>query len=294
MKHYLLGETMGHTIGDTAFLHNGAAKDDVVAPAGLTLDTSVLLANDPGSAKFIGFYDPSSPNAALSSIDNGGITYDPTTHKITFNDPTVTGFDYIIQVGNNGTYSVAHVTLTPHLGAELLQNWSFENPAVPAGDSWIGASSLPGWGSDAGGHALEVISNAYLGAGMTGGDPARQSLDTQASPGGVSIEQVITDFSGGHIQLSVSVAAEQVVANGVTYETTPGSVLTISWNHHAVMTVTEDSFRDPVTHAINYDSFKTFTVEVDAHGSDTLGISDSGTGFAGYALDWASTKEWIV
>jgi hypothetical protein len=286
---------MGHHVGDTAFQNNSAAKDDVVAPTGLTLDPSVLLANDPGSATFVGFYDPSSPNAAVLSVQNGAITYDPSTNLITFNDPTVTQFDYIIRVGN-GTFSWAHVTLAQHLGDELVQNWDFMSPAVPAGDSWTTASPLPSWGNDANGHgALEVISNAYLGAGMTGGDPANQSLDSQSSPGGVSVSQTISDISGGHIKLTVSVSAEEVISGGQTYDTTGGSVLKISWNGQTVITITEDDFRDPVTHAINYDAFKTFTADnLDAHGADTIGISDTGNGFAGYAVDWVSAKEWIV
>jgi hypothetical protein len=277
---------MGHTIGDNAFLNNHAAQDDVVAPAAATIDISALLANDPGSAVFVGFYDPSHPGltaghtTGLTSLDGGGITWDG-GHTITFNDPTVTGFDYIVRMAN-GTFSTAHVTLTPHLSEELVVNSDFTDPSVPSG-GWTGFQSIPGWNNDSG-QSLELISNAYL-PGMTGGDPTNQSLDSEASPGGVTISQTLADFAGGKVLITVKVAAEQVAGY------TPDGDLTVSWNNTPVLTLHPGDLPDD-------NSFHTFTVSVDPSlvlGGDKITIHDSSTtGYAGYAVDFVSAKEWIV
>jgi VCBS repeat-containing protein len=159
---------------------------------------------------------------------------------------------------------------------QLLSNNSFE-------DGSISSTQIPGW-TNLGGTFLEVVDRTFLGIGGDG-----HLLDTQGTPGGITIAQTIDVATGDHATLSFSLAAE-LTGSGLH----PGSTLSFTWDGVVVKTITEDDFRD-ANGNMQWNTLKTFTVDVVGQaGADTLSIHDSGTALVGYALDWVKVQEWIV
>jgi VCBS repeat-containing protein len=159
---------------------------------------------------------------------------------------------------------------------QLLSNNSFEGGN-------ISSTQIPGW-TNLGGTFLEVVGQTFLGIGGDG-----HLLDTQGTPGGITIAQTIDVATGDHATLSFSVAAE-LTSSGLH----PGSTLSFTWDGVVVKTITEDDFRD-ANGNMQWNTLKTFTVDVVGQaGADTLSIHDSGTALVGYALDWVKVQEWIV
>ena len=124
---------------------NNAAKDDHVGVDHFTFTKADLLANDPGGANKNGnmFFgdtvaDQNNQSAYLAAhgitdVNNDGV------YEIGVG---ATDIDYYVQIGNNGTWSKAHVDVdapTPpppvaHDGA-LMANWDFENHKQAGGDN---------------------------------------------------------------------------------------------------------------------------------------------------------------
>jgi hypothetical protein len=114
-------------------------------------------------------------------------------------------------------------------------------------------------------------------------------LDTQGTPGGVTIAQTVDVATGDHFTLSFSVAAEQI-SDGRH----PGSTLSFTWDGVVVKTISEADFRDS-NGVMHWNTLKTFTVDIVGQaGPDTLSIHDNGTGLVGYALDWVKLEGWVL
>ncbi|WP_411287953.1 VCBS domain-containing protein, partial [Phenylobacterium sp.] len=148
--------------------------------------------------------------------------------------------------------------------AQLLQDFSFETGAA-------------GWTNH--GPGLEIIPNGYFG--ISGSDG--KMLDTQATPGGITISQTVDVATGQRATLTFSVAAER--SPGGLH---PNSTLSFEFNGVVVKTITEADLAA-------YNQLRTFTVDVVGQaGADTLRIHDNGTGSVGYALDWVRLDGWIL
>lgn len=244
--------------------HNSAAKDDVVTTQTFTVND--LLANDPGSAHNFTFLDN-------HVVANGDGTYSLAEG--------FSSFEYKVQLAN-GAWSEAEVTSTGHM-EQLLQNFSFENE--PTVGAVTGFSQIAGW-NNLGGTMLEICNTTVYNVGGDG-----HWLDTQASPGGITIGQTVDDLvAGQHAKLSLSVTPEL----NAQWNLHPNSTLTITWDGQVVLQLTEADFKDSSGNVV-YNHLKTFSVDVVGHGGgDSLVIHDDGTGLVGYALDWVKLDAWVV
>jgi hypothetical protein len=282
---------------DTSLAHNNAAKDDCLSfNWANTYNLSDLLANDPGSAHGVTF-------GAGVILNPGGTTFSLA--------PGVTGFNYTEQIGN-GTFSTAHVDLMGRASGELVQNSSFEDPrgsdaasggtslvnGVPTGGYTFGPT-LPGW-TNVNGVSLEDVTTQYGGFSTPGNNPADTHwLDTQASPGGIDISQVL-NLSAGSAHMAFVVAAEPpiTVPGGQVFSQDPHEKLTFSLDGKAVGSYADGSssisladFKD-----VGAGVFKAFTFDVNglAAGNHTLEVASSGANaFVGYALDSVSVQQII-
>ncbi len=271
---------MGQTATSKSAAVNEAAKDDLtcVSHDG-SFALSALMANDPGSAKFVSFTPVQ------------GLTFDPIHGTFTI-DGTFDlskGFDYTEQMGNgHGTFSTAHVSFDTNavwhgdtiLGADLVQNSSFE--ADPVSGQYSSFGSLTDWHTVAGGASLEVVTAGYYGINGDG-----HWLDTKGSPGGIDISQQINVGAGQAAQLSINVASEDLAALGRS--TDPNAHLEVLFDNHVVLDVTVASLaaQGPAN------NFQTLTANVTGQaGGDTIEIKDVGTttgeNYVGFALDSVS------
>src|SRR5262245_14488383 len=216
---------MAQTPASKSALTNGAAKDDHVGLDGdITFTIQDLLANDPGGAAKLGvasqFFFGSNQdfNAQKAYLDLHHINYD---HDLmSFDRDTVftltsesTDIDYMVQIGNKGTWSEAHVDVTApepappvdtHHNGGLVAEWNFENHTQANGDEvgiptgfwdlsqWVSnyEAQNPGFtfGEDAG--------TGFAGYTQVHGVDGQRALDTAASPGNIFL-QAIPEGRGG-------------------------------------------------------------------------------------------------
>jgi hypothetical protein len=262
--------------------NNNAAKDDSLTFGNGIYSTGDLLANDPGSAKFVGFVNADgSPDADITRNPDGTFLV----------KPGVTHFSYEIQVGN-GTYSIANVDVSaqqgPVAGPELVNNWSFEQDQTTSGGAYAAFQTLPGWNTDVGSAALEVVSKGCSGIQDDG-----HWLDTQASPGPIDISQVLNMTAGEHAQMAFQVAAEDIAAANLT--TSANEVLKVNFGGETVAQVTLDDFRTGPGGAIDYNNFHTFYASVVGGTDDTLRLVSSGaSNNVGFAVDSVSVKALVM
>jgi len=274
----------------TSAANSQAAKDDC-----LTLNpyndynNADLLANGPGSAH----------NIAIPGVTVGA---DGSFHLAW----GVTSFDYTVQMGN-GTLSTAHVNLGARVGPELVQNWSFEDPrpgATVNGGSLVNGqqvggytsgSDLPGWTNLNPAVSLEDVSVQYGGFNtpIIGGSDDHW-LDTQGSPGGIDISQVLQMSAGqAHLEFVVAKEPDITVPGGATYAQDPNEVLHIMLGKAGSMTevgsVTVSDFTTPGV-------FKAFDFDTNvAAGANTLEIKSTGAStYVGFALDSVSVHQMVA
>ena len=261
-----------HLIGDTAASMNNAAKDDLICTLRDELSVQDLMANDPGSAVFVGFGDGNDPLPA-------GIMFDPITEMLTVDWTVVgaAGFDYTVRMAN-GTYSTAHVGgVAPIEGDDLFVD-SFETYTdTTAGDEgWGIVANLAenGWTST--GAAAEIVESGYQGIVSLDGT---NWLDTQATAGPIDIARTVSDPNGGSAQITLSVATEQFGS----YLT--GGTLDVYWNGDVVLQIAPDL--DPVN------VFQTYQVTVDSEtGDNTLRIVDTAAATnVGFAVDLVGVSD---
>lgn len=257
---------------DQAFVMNNAAKDDLFCMAKTEFSIQDLLANDPGSAAFVGL---------LGDPDPAGVTI--VSGIITVNWLEATGgFDYVIRMAN-GTYSTAHVGgLAPVVGDSLFFD-SFETytPVASFGDYYTADLSQHGWTSS--GAAAEIVNSGYQGIGSTDPLDLTHWLDTQASPNGIDITHEVLDADGGYAQITLSVSNE--VFTGYM---TPQSSLAIVWNGTVVDTIVNADF-------LANNTFQQFTFTVASlTGSNSLQIHDTVDGLnVGFAIDFVGVSNLV-
>lgn len=266
------------SVDSHSYLMNSAAKDDVLqTTASNVYNLSALLANDPGSAHFVGF----GTNGAQTIP---GLSFNLIAGTFTIDASLFTGtsFTYTIQMAN-GTFSQATVNLLTHESGELLHNWSFEADTVTGDYQTFG--SVTGWNTVTGSAALEVVTAGYGGIFGDG-----HWLDTQASTGPIHISQITDVVTGAHADLAITVSLEQFPP---AYLTDSAEVLHIKWNGTEVLAIT---YADLLAKAGATDAFYTYHVDVIGQaGADTVDISSTGANTnVGYALDSVSLHEFIV
>jgi hypothetical protein len=248
-------------------LVNNAAKDDCLA-SGISGHYSVndLLANDPGSATFVGL--------------GSGVTLNPDGSLAIGSG--VSQFEYTIRMAN-GTYSTATAYVAQPTGPELVNNGSFEVDQTTSGGAYAAFDNLPGWTTAADSAKLEVVSAGYSGIGGDG-----HWLDTQGSPGPIDISQVLALSAGEHAQMTFSVAAEDIIAANLT--TSSSEKLDFMFGGNVVKEVTMADFTD-AHGVIDYNAFHSFTANVVGGANDTLQIASHGaSGNVGFAIDSVSVK----
>ncbi len=252
------------SLASKSYLLNNAAKDDWLhTNLDNIYDLFAITGNDPGSAKFIGFN-----TVGVTLNPDGTFNVDPNAH--------LSSFEYTVQMAN-GTFSKATVHLD-HLGAELLQNFSFESGQTTSGGAWQSFGALPDWTTQAGSAPLEVVSAGYFGINGDG-----HWLDTQASNGPIDIGQTLDLATGATAQLSFSVAAEDI--GGLL--TSAAEHLLFIWDGVVVADVQQADLGD-------YNNFHQFALDVVGHdGVDTLEIASTGADTnVGMALDYVSLHQW--
>ena len=262
--------------------HAQAAKDDCLSlnPQGL-YNTSDLLANDPGSARVVAINVPGT-NTSVAVGTNGSFT-------LLFG---VTSFTYTEQIGN-GTLSTAQVHVAAKVGAELVQNWSFEDSGssgVPPG-GFTSSETLPGWTNLNPTVALEDVTAQYGGFLMPITDGTDNFwLDSQGSPGGIDIGQQL-QMAAGQAHMEFMVAREpDVLAGGAVYAQDSHEELHFILDGQDVKTL---SFAD-FTKGPGF--FQAFDVDTNvASGPHVLEIKSTGaSAFVGYAIDSVSVRQMVA
>jgi hypothetical protein len=203
-------------------LKNNAAKDDIVGHDGdfnFTIDD--LLSNDPGGANKDGshfFFGVANANGTIPTMQEQidyllghGIHANVTDGKFVSFDVTTTAtdFDYCVQIGNNGTWSQAHVTVedTPdappvdtHHNGDLMAEWTFENHTVAAGDDTgtpTGFWNLNNWAaSHPNTYGQDADNFGFTDNIQVHGADGHRALDTAGSPGNIFL-QAIPEGRGG-------------------------------------------------------------------------------------------------
>jgi hypothetical protein len=301
-------------------LKSGAAKDDALGADGhFTFSIADLLANDPGGAAkadvatqfFFGSGADQQHQAeylqAHGIVDLGGGNYQLGSNAI--------DFQYSVQMGNKGTWSTADVDVTApapvptlKLGAELLQNWNFEQDNANNDNGFVDLTNIAGWNSEPDTANPMQVQHAKFTpfTGFAAGE--QQWLDTSGSPGNIHISQDIEITTGAKAQLSVSVAAENIkYFNGSTdniYRPDSDDLLQFKLNGETVKEIKLADFAD-ANGEVDWNNFHEFTVDVKGGvGLDHFEIVSSGMdqytdaasgvihGYAGFAIDHVSLQEW--
>lgn len=276
-KFEIPSEKDNHSIGDTAAVYNNAAKDDLICTLKTEFSVQELMANDPGSAAFVGFGDG---DDALPA----GVSFDEATQMLTVDWALVPdGFDYTIRMAN-GTYSTAHVGGVAPVAGDSLFLDSFETytDTTALDEGWGIVASLAEHGWTSAGAAAEIVESGYQGIVSLDGI---NWLDTQATGGAIDITHVVSDPNGGSAQITLSVATEQFTAGATNYLT--GGSLEVYWNGVLELTILPDT--DPAN------VFQTFQVVVDSNvGDNTLQIVDTADPTnVGFAVDLVGVVDWV-
>jgi len=291
-------------------LLSGAAKDDHVGQDGdFTFTIADLLANDPGGAAkadvskqfFFGSTaadqaDQAGYMAAHGIIDNHDGTFTLKSDAI--------DFDYFVQIGNRGTWSVAHVDVTapppePHQG-DLLFSENFDGYINLSDAPQFGVIDLNAKNGWTGAAHTELGANGYANIPTTSGDDVSAYwLDTQNSPGPIDISHGFDDPTGGQVQLSFDISLQNIDYQGKHYETDPNAAIEFRIDGNAVASI---SYGDLIND-VGFNAMKHFDVvaSTGAAGNHTLEIADltntyqdPNSGFTGFAVDTIQVHDWLV
>ena len=225
-------------------------------------------------------------------------------------------FQYMIQTGNKGTWSTANVDVTapekavaPHWTGELLQNWNFEDDNADNANGFIDLAAITGWTNEAGTSQPMQVQHENFGSvtGFAAGE--HQWLDTSASPGNIAIGQDVDVGTGAKAQVSVSVAAEDILFNNGyttdTYRPDADDHLLFKFNDDTVLDIQLKDFTN-ATGTVDWNHFHDFTVDVTGKdGMNHFSIETTGMtqytdsagvihGYAGFAVDHVSFQEWLI
>lgn len=266
-----------HEIGDTAAVYNNAAKDDLVCTMKTEFSVQDLMANDPGSAAFVGFGDGDDPIPT-------GVAFNATTQMLTVDWALVPdGFDYTIRMAN-GTYSTAHVGGVAPVEGDSLFLDSFETytDTTALDEGWGIVASLAEHGWTSTGAPAEIVESGYQGIVSLNGI---NWLDTQATGGGIDITHVVSDSNGGFAQITLSVATE--VFPG--YAT--GGTLDVYWNGVLVDSINPTLGAGDFTANNTFKDF-TYVVASDVDGLNDLRIVDTASPTnVGFAVDLVGVSD---
>jgi hypothetical protein len=286
---------------------SGAAKDDAVGLKGDYTFTIVdLLANDPGGAAKVDVTKQFLFGTTKADWDDQGAYL--AAHGITANDDgsfTINGgatdFQYMVQIGNKGTWSTADVDVTaptPHLGANLFtENFDGYDGDMyfdPPGNFVFGVTDLNDQNDWTGTAAhTELGANGYGGIASTSGNAW---LDTQNSPGPIDISHTFTDttaaVNGKTSVLSFDIATQDLWYQGVHYATSSNATFDVKIDNAVVahFNAADFDFANQMQH-----------VEVDIAGyadagnTHTLELVDtSGESYTGFAIDSIQINDWIL
>ena len=287
---------------------SGAAKDDVLGADGhFTFSIDDLLANDPGGAAKVDvtkqftfgttaadWADQAKYLANHGIIDNHNGTY------------TITGdgtdFQYMVQIGNKGTWSTADVDVTapkPHAGSAVFaENFDDYAQAQVYQDNGVDVFATVdlaahGWTTNA---ISELGANGYGSIKSTSGG---FWLDTMNSPGQVDISHAFTDSTvavGGKTSvLSFDAAMQNLDYHGQNYHTDPAGSFEFRVDGVTVAKVTAADFAG---HGDN--NMVHFDINIGAYAAagqnHTLTLVDTSAapGYTGFAVDSIQIHDWII
>jgi len=300
---------------------SGAAKDDSVGGDGhFTFTIKELLANDPGGAAKVDLtkqflfgtkqadWDDQATYLANHGItDNGDGTY-------TINSDA-RDFQYMVQIGNKGTWSTADVHVTapdpvvePHAG-DLLFKENFDGYSMIDDHGTWGVVNLSTGITDESpskGHAWAIADGNGGWAPVTGeivkGDAGSIDstgwLDTQNSPGGINITNWFTDPTGGEFRLSFDLGIHDF-GDGPFQETDHHATFDVRIDNQTVKTITYDDVFKAAGGAEKMGHFD-FTVDVGtgdvstAHTISFVDTTQSQDNYVGFALDNIQVHDWLL
>src|SRR5262249_55779894 len=269
-------------------LHNSAAKADYYDSGPVT--GADLLANDPGSASFIGLYDATTGKFLLGD----GVHAQSTTIDLSgFLNSTDSIYE-VIRLAN-GTFSSAAVY---HNGGSWLDD--FTGGSAPLQNGWAGLSlSAPDGWTSLNGTPSEIVGPGYIN--FAGAYSGNNWLDTQASTGGIDIQTTVpTSVAAGgasavHDILSITLSPEQLQSVGL--QTQADAKLDLSFNGQLVHEFTLADFTNPVTQQVNWNTMVQFKFDVadNNSGHATIELHDvTPANFVGFAVDSVGLHSYIV
>lgn len=290
---------------------NNAAKDDVVGLNGdYSFTISDLLANDPGGAAkndvtkqfffgSIGDYTTDQIVNGIPTIDAQKdylaahhISYNETFTEFTINHDS-TDIQYMVQMGNKGTWSLADVdvnvpAIEPHAG-NLLFSENFDSYSGEDHGSWSGVNlGVGGWANTEGTGAYgEVVRTDAATSG-------HQWLDTQNSPGGTNIANWFHDDTGGAFLLQFDLGVHDF-GDGPMQETAHDAEFQVLIDNKVVKTLHWSDFDTP-------GKMEHFSIVVDAgngdasgnHGISFVDTTASQGNYVGFMLDSIQVNDWVV
>ena len=281
---------------------SGAAKDDAVGLNGDTFSIADLLANDPGGAAKISVDTQFRFGTTQEDWDDQEAYL--ADHGITVNDDgtfTINGgatdFQYMVQIGNKGTWSTADVDVTapsPHLGANLFtedfdgypETQKFFDPADS--DNFVfGTTDLntaSGWTNA---KYVELGADGYGGIASTSGDAW---LDTQNSPGPINMSHEFTDTTAA-VEGVTSVLSFDII----NYATSSDATFEFRIDGVAVESFKATDFADP-------NQMLHFDVNIASYAdtgdnTHTLELVDTTVGgdiYTGFSIDSIQINDWIL
>jgi|EndMetStandDraft_2_1072991.scaffolds.fasta_scaffold48575_2 hypothetical protein len=298
-------------------LLSGAAKDDAVGLNNdYTFTIADLLGNDPGGAAKVdvtkqflfGTTQDEWANQKGYLADHGITDNGDGTFTI---NAGATDFQYMVQIGNKGTWSTAHVDVTApppeaHAGELLFQeNWDDYLSVVDHGGYWDEVNlSAPqnslthGWVTSDGWNT--AIGEVVKSEGFIGAAPAATSgqgwLDTQNSPGNIDIVSWFHDDTGGAFKLSFDLGTYGY-DNGVDIgQTAQDATFEIridgdKWVHE--FKASDFTVGEKMQH------FE-FTINVgdgDVAGNHNIQLVDSTASqgnYAGFTIDTIQIHDWLI
>ena len=234
-------------------------------------------------------------------------------HHILYNDEFTeftltsesTDFQYMVQIGNRGTWSQGDVEVIarkspPRRGQpvhrelrrlrgadpdDLLRNGIpvFAAVNLDAASGWNGAAT-----SELGAGGYGTIETT------SGTAPTAFWLDSQNSPGGISISHTFQDDNGGTNQLSFDIAVQDLVYQSVAYATANNASIEFRIDGVAVASL---SYAEVLAGAGGAnDMFHVEELFSVVAGQHTLSIVDTSpdAAFTGFAIDSIQINDWLI
>lgn len=308
---------MAQTPTSNSALINNAAKDDalVVDSPTFTFTIADLLANDPGGAAKVNvatqffFGDPEDQfnqaayMLAHGIVDNGDGTFSLTGDAI--------DFEYMVQIGNKGTWSQADVSVTlpepdPHSGDTLFvenfdgygedtQTTYFDPPGTAVFAS-VDLNSASGW---TGAANSELGADGYGDIETTSGVGEEAFwLDTMNSPGQIDISHTFTDSTdpvgGKTATLEFDVAKQSLDYLGTHYETAADAQFEIRIDGDTIAFITAGDLAafNEMEH-YSFDIAQYADLGDDEHVIEIVDTSPDAS-FTGFSIDSIVITDWVV